>query len=98
MSRKTNADWARIIQAQASSGLTATEFCCQKKLNPKYFSLRKQRYLQQAQPLPFIEAKVLPRPELPIKLRWRELELVLPQHCDAHWLLTLMQGLQHEAG
>lgn len=93
MLRKTDADWARIIEAQASSGLSAAEFCRQKELDAKYFSLRKKRYLQQAQPQPFIEARVLPRPEMPIKLRWREMELVLPQSCDAHWLSALMRGL-----
>jgi hypothetical protein len=99
MPRKTKADWARLIEAQIGSGLSAAEFCRRKRLDPRYFSLRKRRYRQlDVEPAPFVEARVLPKAMLPIKLRWRELELVLPPDCDASWLSSLMQGLSHEAG
>ena len=99
MSRKTKADWARLIEAQLGSGLSAAEFCRRKRLDPRYFSLRKRRYRQSVvEPAPFVEARVVPMAVLPIQLRWRELVLVLPPDCDASWLSSLMQGLSHEAG
>lgn len=44
--RRTKEQWRALIQAQATSGLSATEFCKQHGLNDKYFSLRKQQLRQ----------------------------------------------------
>jgi len=41
MSRKYN--WPALLEAQAASGLTQTEFCRQNNVCAKYFSLQKSR-------------------------------------------------------
>ncbi|WP_420798153.1 IS66 family insertion sequence element accessory protein TnpA, partial [Marinagarivorans algicola] len=46
MKRRTEAEWQALIKEQAQSGLTATEFCKQRGISGKYFSLRKQRLLK----------------------------------------------------
>jgi hypothetical protein len=43
MVRRTKAQWHELFEAQQSSGQTNAAFCRQHKLNPKYFSLRKQQ-------------------------------------------------------
>jgi hypothetical protein len=42
MTRRTKAQWRALIEAHASSGLTAAAFCRDHGLNPKYFSLRRR--------------------------------------------------------
>ena len=46
MKRRTQAEWHALIQQQKDSGLTAAEFCRQRSVNAKYFSLRKQKLKQ----------------------------------------------------
>ncbi|WP_394202357.1 IS66 family insertion sequence element accessory protein TnpA, partial [Marinagarivorans algicola] len=46
MKRSPEAEWQALIKEQAQSGLTATEFCKQRGISGKYFSLRKQRLLK----------------------------------------------------
>ena len=41
--RRSESQWRALIEEQASSGLTAAEFCRQQSLNPKYFSTRKRQ-------------------------------------------------------
>ena len=42
MTRRTKTQWRALIEAHASSGLTAAAFCREQGLNPKYFSLRRR--------------------------------------------------------
>jgi len=44
--RRTKAQWEALIEEHAQSGLTAVEFCRQRGINDKYFSLRKQSLLK----------------------------------------------------
>ena len=43
MTRRTKAQWEALIEAHAQSGLTASSFCREHKINPKYFSLRRRQ-------------------------------------------------------
>ena len=52
--RRTKEQWQALIQAQAASGLSATEFCKQQGLNDKYFSLRKQQLRQPVSDAAFV--------------------------------------------
>lgn len=52
--RRTKEQWHDLIQAQATSGLSATEFCKQHDLNDKYFSLRKQQLRKPASGSAFV--------------------------------------------
>ncbi len=44
MIRQNKAQWLDLVNEQASSGLSAVEFCRRNGLNPKYFSLRHRRF------------------------------------------------------
>ena len=46
MKRRTKAQWQALIEEQSQSGLTAVEFCKQRGINDKYFSMRKQGFLK----------------------------------------------------
>jgi len=43
MNRRTKSDWQALFADHEQSGLTATAFCLEKNLNPKYFSLRRSQ-------------------------------------------------------
>ncbi len=40
MVKRSAAEWRGLFEAQARSGLTASEFCKEQGLCPKYFSLQ----------------------------------------------------------
>lgn len=44
MTRRSKAQWRELVDEQASSGLSASEFCRLKSINPKYFSARKRKF------------------------------------------------------
>lgn len=41
--RRTQDQWQQLIDEQMQSGLTAAEFCRKRRLNAKYFSLKKTK-------------------------------------------------------
>ena len=43
MKRRTREEWQALFTEQAASGLSAQQFCEQRGVCPKYFSLRKQQ-------------------------------------------------------
>ncbi len=43
MNRRTKSDWQALFNEHDQSGLTATAFCLERNLNPKYFSLRRKQ-------------------------------------------------------
>lgn len=47
MTRRTQGQWRELIDEQAVSGLSATEFCRRCSVNPKYFSTRKRQLEQE---------------------------------------------------
>jgi len=40
---RTKSDWLALINEYEQSGLTQAEFCAQRGLNAKYFSLRRMK-------------------------------------------------------
>lgn len=91
MKRKTPADWQQIIEEQMASGKTATEFCYERGLNPKYFSLRKTR-LQNEQSA-FVKTVVKPRSPAGITLQKSDVTITLPANTSPHWLAQLLHEL-----
>lgn len=55
MTRRSKAEWLRLIEEHQNSGLSAVEFCRRNGVNPKYFSVR-QRQLSKAKPI-FVEVE-----------------------------------------
>jgi len=54
--RRTKAQWLSLINEFEQSGLTQTEFCAQRGLNAKYFSLRRMKLKAQPESSGFIQA------------------------------------------
>jgi len=54
--RRTRAQWLSLINEFEQSGLTQTEFCNQRGINPKYFSLRRMKLKAQPESSGFIQA------------------------------------------
>lgn len=48
MKRRTREEWQMLFAEQAESDLSAQQFCEQRGVCPKYFSLRKQQLQSQA--------------------------------------------------
>ena len=97
MKRKTEQDWAQLIEAQLQSKLTAVDFCRQHNLDQTYFSSRKIRYLKQL-PKPqtaFVEAQVSPitKTITAYSLHWQTIELEFSSSTSATWLADLMKAL-----
>lgn len=56
MQKRTRKEWQALFAEQAASGLSARQFCAQRQLCPKYFSLR-QRQLSDRVPAAFIRVQ-----------------------------------------
>ena len=56
MKRRSQNEWRELIALQATSGVSAQQFCQEHALNAKYFSLRKQQLSVSETALPFVRA------------------------------------------
>jgi hypothetical protein len=100
MVKRTPQEWRDLIQKQAESGQTATEFCAARSINPKYFSLQKNKLRihpskkprKEKPPSHFITLKP-PVSADSIALHFGALQLKIPTHISPQWLAELMRGL-----
>lgn len=53
---RTKSDWLALIEEFEQSGLTQAEFCAQRGLNPKYFSLRRMKLKAAPEANRFVQA------------------------------------------
>ena len=58
MKRRSKAEWLSLIQEFEQSNLTQIQFCAERDLNPKYFSLRRAKLKAVEQHQPFVKAIV----------------------------------------
>jgi len=93
MIRRTPTEWQRLIEEQAQSQLTATEFCKTKGIDPKYFSLRKSQLKNQAAESPFIEVQAPAATISELSLTWADAEINLPADTSPIWLAQFMREL-----
>ena len=91
MTRRSQEDWRQLVAEQQASELNATDFCRERKINPKYFSLRKQRLKQSKAPA-FIQAKVTTASSSQSSLHYQGLELTL-NDCSPAWVAQLLREL-----
>lgn len=93
MKRRTPAQWKALIKEQAQSGLTATEFCKQRGISDKYFSLRKQQFLK-AKPEPegFAVAR-LPPASNAIEVTVGRTVIRVPVSQPAIWLADFVRAI-----
>lgn len=96
--RRTKEQWQALIQAQAISGLSATEFCKQHGLNDKYFSLRKQQLRQPASDSSFVPVAKAPGDSgrtnsNELTLNYGQCAIQFRCALAAAWLAELVQAL-----
>jgi len=99
MNRRTKSDWQALFSEYEQSGLTATAFCLERNLNPKYFSLRRKQ-LQNNEgdkaKSPFTSVTMpAANAHTMIELHLNDaIKLTLPQTISASWLVELIHQLQ----
>ena len=93
MKRRTPAQWRALIEEYAQSGLTAVEFCSQRGINDKYFSLRKQIFLN-AEPKAegFAVARITTGTGT-IEVRTGHATISLPASQSEIWLANFVKAL-----
>lgn len=97
MTRRTQEQWNALFEEQKESGLTQTEFCKDKDISSKYFSLRKsQLKLSQSmvtsKPPAFVTAQVQPRLDS-IDVVHQRTHLKFPVNLSADWLAQFVLKL-----
>ncbi|MCK5881439.1 MAG: hypothetical protein KAG18_06150 [Sinobacterium sp.] len=91
MKRRNSEDWKQLISEQASSGKSAVEFCSEQQINPKYFSLRKNRLKNESSN--FVKASIIPHPPAMVTLQKKDVILTLSNNTSAQWLAQLIREL-----
>lgn len=99
---RSHAQWQKIIQQQADSGLNVVAFCQQQGLSSKTFYKRRRQLHALADNVPATAFVKLSRPShQPLNrepvpagiLHYRQSQLHIQPGCDAQWLAQLMQAL-----
>ena len=91
---RTQAEWQALIKDQQQSGQTATAFCNERGINPKYFSLKKKQ-LETATPKEGFVRVTPPAPKLSgITLSSGSISINLPPNCPSQWLAELVRALR----
>lgn len=99
MSRRTKSDWQALFTEHEQSGLTATAFCLERNINPKYFSLRRKQ-LQKNEidkgkspftPIAMPVANTHTMMELHLN---NAIKLTLPQSISPAWLVDFIHQWQ----
>lgn len=94
MTRRTQSQWQALIEEQTASGLSATEFCKQRDINSKYFSLRKQKLAQaspQARASNFSTLNV--HPSAWIEVMTKDATVRVPSAQSPQWLAGFVKAL-----
>lgn len=76
MSRRTQEGWRDLIAQKHTSGMSAAQFCRERSINPRYFSLRKKQLGGSA--TSFVQIAPSPSPSVTgasVKLRVIETEV-----------------------
>ena len=98
MNRRTKEQWQALFEAHEKSGLSATAFCKEHSLNPKYFSLRRKQLhsvASQEGRAPFVRVEPLTNlvDTHQIKLNGSYGELLLPDSLSPEWVAALLKQL-----
>lgn len=99
MNWRTKSDWQILFSEHEQSGLTATAFCLERNLNPKYLSLRRKQLqtnnIDNATS-PFIPVAMTASSNTSmVELQLNEtLRLKIPLSVSPTWLVELIHQLQ----
>ena len=93
MIRRTRNEWLQLIEDQKNSHLTATDFCKNQGIDPKYFSLKKAK-LQESEPAsPFVKVQPPMITNSELSLSWAGADIHLPADTSPIWLAQLIREL-----
>lgn len=95
MIKRSEGQWRELFEAHARSGLSAAAFCREKKLCPKYFSLRRRQLCGEVvkpKAPAFVAARVAPVTWV-IEVQIGLVRVRLPESVPAKWVAELVQGL-----
>lgn len=90
---RTQAEWQSLIQEQQLSGQTATDFCNERDVNPKYFSLKKKRLEAPGSKEGFVRV-ASPSKASGLSLSSGSVTVHLPPNCPSQWLADLVRALR----
>ena len=97
MARLTRQQWQSLITEFETSGQTQTEFCSQRNLNPKYFSLKRSKLIaKDATDVPAFTKVKLERPRVShfaIELEVGRVTLKISQSTPAAYLADVIRAL-----
>lgn len=90
---RTKSEWLALIDEFEQSGLTQTEFCAQRELNAKYFSLRRMKLKAQPESSGFTQA-VVSKPQVTdqVTLHYGAVTVKLPAS-NAQTIAQLVKAL-----
>ena len=96
---RSKEQWLELIEEQSHSGLTATAFCNERGINPKYFSLKKSKLKTSVDGVAsagFARCTTTRSAHKPSKivLSSGSLSLSIPDNCSASWLAQLIRELR----
>lgn len=96
MIRRTSAEWKTLIQEQQISGLNQAQFCQERNICPRYFSVRKKQLMARDKATPGfikIERVAAQTPTPAMTLRCGAVELVFHQPVNPDYMLALIRSL-----
>jgi transposase-like protein len=100
--QRSKAEWRRLVEEHAQSGLNGSAFCKQQGLSRKSFYRNRKALQQAAEATESSGSFVQLRPQStsrdrsmngPIEVAYRESRLRLPSDIDPVWLAQLMKAL-----
>ena len=103
MNVRSKEQWFELFGQHEKSGLSMADFCRRKKLNKKYFSLRRiqldfkinqQKLVGKTSVKDFIKVSVKPNESSGLSLVYRELKLNWDQLPPADWLSDFVKTLK----
>ena len=93
MSNRCKYDWPTLLQEFSESELTQAQFCQNKGINAKYFSLRRARFLRQSEN-DFVKVEVnAPKEHGVISFKFSGGEFCFDTSVDPHYIATLIRAL-----
>ena len=91
--RRTKAQWLSLIGEFEQSGLTQTEFCAQRGINAKYFSLRRIKLKARPESSGFTQAVINePQATGQVTIHYGVVTVKLPA-CNAQTIVQLVKAL-----
>lgn len=95
MARRSNSEWAALIEEQSKSGISATAFCKERNINDKYFSTIKSKISKDNPTLNKNKFHAIAKTTIDqsIYLHHNQIKITIPVAVDPCWLAQFVKGL-----